>query len=115
MSNSVYNISKEYTRFPGPRFKDDGPNSGEDFRERILVPRLTSVQKQGDRFIVILDGARGYTASFLEEAFGGLVRKGFFTKDQLRDLLEIQANETRVSYWRERVREYIDAAKGPSK
>jgi len=29
------------------------------------------------RTVIIFDGARGYGSSFLEEAFGGLVRLGF--------------------------------------
>ena len=106
----VYKIATEYARFPGPRFIDDGPHSGEHFRETVLVPRLKAVAQRGDHLVIVLDGARGYTASFLEEAFGGLVRKGYFSKAQLGETLKIQANDARVGYWVARAQEYIAAA-----
>ena len=73
------NIAKEYTERPGGRYISEGPYSGEDFREKILLPIFNDALKTGDRITVILDGGYGYAPSFLEEAFGGLVRK---TKDK---------------------------------
>lgn len=65
-------IAKQFSRFPAGRYKTDGPHSGEKFREEHLVPAL-----QKDETVTIeLDGARGYGSSFLEEAFGGLIRTG---------------------------------------
>lgn len=66
-------IASDFTKFPAGRFKDDGPYSGELFREKYLAPALS----MNETVVVELDGARGYGSSFLEEAFGGLVRLGF--------------------------------------
>jgi hypothetical protein len=63
-------IAHEYAPHVGGRYRADGPKSGEQFREEILLPAY----RKSDRIIVILDGITGYTASFFEEAFGGLVR-----------------------------------------
>jgi STAS-like domain of unknown function (DUF4325) len=64
------NIAKEFTRYPAGRFRSDGPYSGERFREDLLVPAL----KETDVVEVELDGVAGYGSSFLDEAFGGLIR-----------------------------------------
>lgn len=69
------NIADDYTKTPGGRFIDEGEFSGEDFRERILAPKFEECQKNGEELTVNLDGGYGYGSSFLEEAFGGLVRK----------------------------------------
>jgi len=64
-------IAKDFSATPGGRFNRDGPFSGEAFRERILLPALA----RGDHVVVELDEVAGLPASFLEEAFGGLVRR----------------------------------------
>jgi hypothetical protein len=63
---------KDFTEFPGPRYIRLGPNSGEEYRTNYLIPAL----KESDEEICVnLDGTMGYGSSFLEEAFGGLVRE----------------------------------------
>ena len=69
------NIAKEFSSYPGARYRKDGPHSGEEFRERLLGPRFQQALEQGQRLLVNLDGAEGYATSFLEEAFGGLARE----------------------------------------
>ena len=71
MAEKIINIAADFSKTPGGRYLTDGPASGEDFRERLLIPAL----KDNQTVIVELDGTRGYPSSFLEEAFGGLVRK----------------------------------------
>ena len=78
----VINIARDFSVFPGGRSPKDGPHNGEEFRERLLIPALTS----GESIQIELDGTRGYGSSFLEEAFGGLVRRGY-GKKQLRQRL----------------------------
>lgn len=67
-------ISRDYTKSPGGRKIKEGLYSGEDFRNRILKPKYQEARENGDNLLVILDGGYGYAPSFLEEAFGGLVR-----------------------------------------
>ena len=110
MTDKVLIIAREFTRYPGPRHKEDGPKSGEEFRENVLVPRLAEAERAGDRVVVVLDGARGYTASFLEEAFGGLVRLKGFTRERLTRLLEVRATDPTIRYWAGRINEYISEA-----
>ncbi|KAB7684442.1 DUF4325 domain-containing protein [Plesiomonas shigelloides] len=56
---------------PGPRYKTLGPASGEEFREWVE----NELSKSND-LTIVLDGTEGYGSSFLEECFGGLIRKG---------------------------------------
>ncbi|MFC0174072.1 STAS-like domain-containing protein [Vibrio comitans] len=64
---------KDFTKFPGARYRDLGPHSGEEFRDDKLIP---AIRDKGPSLIINLDGVFGYGSSFLEEIFGGCVRKG---------------------------------------
>ncbi|MDO9607445.1 MAG: STAS-like domain-containing protein [Brevundimonas sp.] len=65
-------VARDFSEFPFGRYPEHGPFNGTRFREEKLIPPLT----RGVRVVVDLSGARGLAASFLEEAFGGLVRQG---------------------------------------
>lgn len=82
MDDTVINIARDFSRAPAGRYISDGPNSGERFRTEYLVPALGKT----DAITIELDGARAYGSSFLEEAFGGLVRLGYAATDLLRRL-----------------------------
>ncbi|HCS62833.1 MAG TPA: hypothetical protein DIW64_01400 [Cellvibrio sp.] len=77
-------VAEEFTEFPSGRFRSEGKGSGEEFRDDFLIPAL----KDHDKVTVVFDGVFGTASSFLEEAFGGLRRKGF-TEFQLTHKLEI--------------------------
>lgn len=61
----------EFSLTPGGRYKHEGKFSGEEYRERFVEPILEA----GGSVIIDLDGPEGFQSSFLEELFGGLVRK----------------------------------------
>ena len=61
------------------------------------------ILKQQEQAIVEMDGTRGYGSSFLEEAFGGLVRSGF-TQDQIRTTFQLHSSDPSLI---EEVEEYI--------
>ncbi|MCJ7826486.1 STAS-like domain-containing protein [Patescibacteria group bacterium] len=67
-------VAKDFSDTPGGRFKKDGPNSGEQFREEVLKPALIGLN-ESEKIRIDFDGAYGYPTSFLEEAFGGLARQ----------------------------------------
>lgn len=84
------NIGREYSRYVAGRKISHGPFSGEGFRDKFLVEPL----KRGKKVIVELDDTAGYGSSFLEEAFGGLVRVGGFNFDQLKKQLTFESEDT---------------------
>ena len=85
----------------------DGKHSGEEFRDDILLPKFEEVVKANGRLIVVLDGTKGYASSFLEEAFGGLVRARN-NQQEVKDHLEIESKER--PWYESEVEEYIAEA-----
>lgn len=92
-----------FSATPGGRYREEGQWSGEEFRDDVLVPLLEA----GHDVVVDLDGPLGFTSSFLEEVFGGLVRK---YGPKIRDRVELRAiaRPSRA----ERARELMDRAAG---
>jgi hypothetical protein len=68
-------ISKDFTTFPGARYKNQGTFSGEEFRDDLLIPAFNKAKAAGQKLTIDLDGTAGYAAIFLEEVFGGMVRQ----------------------------------------
>lgn len=64
----------EFTTSPGPRYRSEGPNSAEQWREEVLKPAFAEARRAQEKLHVNLDGVDGFASSFLEEALGGLVR-----------------------------------------
>jgi len=102
MSQQVINVAKDFSRYPAGRFKTDGPYSGEGFRNQYLVPILKSNSKAK----INLDGTRGYGSSFLEEAFGGLVRDGY-SAENINTTFELCSSDKSLI---KEVRDYINSA-----
>ena len=98
------NVAKHFTKLPGLRYVRLGPFSGEEFRKKFLEEPLRS----GKSVVVELDGVRGYGSSFLEEAFGGVVRE---LDLDINDALNRLKVDTSVESWRLDVDEYIRTAK----
>jgi len=105
------NIAKEFSETPLGRFADDSLYNGTTFRESFLRPALDANSKVA----VVIDGVEGYGSSFLEEAFGGLVRKGYYTSGQLAEKLEIRFEDVDFSVYRDLIWKYINEAKMESK
>lgn len=95
-------VASDFSRHPAGRFITDGPSSGEAFRKRFLEPHML----KNEQIIVELDGARGYGSSFLEEAFGGLVRNGF-TRQAVKEKIFLQAASPSL---KREILEYIESA-----
>lgn len=104
MRSIVISIAKQFSPTPAGRYVADGPFPGEKFRDELLLPAL---KRDDDEVVVDMDGAAGYGSSFLEEAFGGLVRKGF-DPVQLRRRLVIRSSHPSYVV---RVWGYIDHAR----
>ncbi len=101
MNKVMISIAKDFTDTPGGRNRTDGPYSGERFRDDVLVPALERGEVEVD-----LDGVLGFGSSFLEEAFGGLVRRGF-PLPRLRKDLRIHSS---LDIYKDRIWRYIEDA-----
>lgn len=90
------NIAKDYTETPGGRYIDEGLYSGEDFRNQLLEPKFIESIMKNERLIINLDGCYGFSTGFLEEAFGGFVRKGYDGETFLASLIFISYDNPKV-------------------
>ena len=73
MSGVTINVRDDFSPYPGSRKEEASLFSGEAFRNECLLPALDIAK----RVTVELDGTQGYGSSWLEEAFGGVVRDGY--------------------------------------
>lgn len=105
------NVVKEYTDKPGARYESQGPNSGEKFRDTILYPKFLEALEKNETLTVNLDGGYGYGSSFLEESFGGLVRRlKKEEKECYAKVLEIIIISNDNKTWLEKIKTYIEEA-----
>ena len=81
----VIDVAKDFTPKPYGRYvADDAERSAEVFRRNFLIPAFEKKKP----FVVDLSGSNRYGSSFLEEAFGGLVRDGVHESDL--ELMEVK-------------------------
>lgn len=86
-------IGKQFSRFPAGRTPTDGQHNGESFREKFLKQNL----KDGRHIKINLDGAISYGSSFLEEAFGGLVRIYNIQVSAIKTLISFETTDPFLS------------------
>lgn len=105
MEKITISIAKDFSKTPGARYRTDGANSGQEFREVFLEKYFS--ENYDDTIIEIdLDGVDGYASSFLEETFGGLVRK-YGRKTVLKKII-IQAEK--LKFFKVQCYKYIENA-----
>jgi hypothetical protein len=108
MPKITLKIASDFSPTPGPRYIVEGDWSGELFRKKVLSPRINEAIRQNSQIEVILDGTAGYGTSFLEEAFGGLVREEKMDYDQIAKCLLITSVEE--DYLVTDIMQYLDEA-----
>ncbi|WP_272677190.1 STAS-like domain-containing protein [Providencia sp. PROV160] len=95
----------DFTKFPLGRYEGDSSSSGEVFRKNWLLPALN---KNDENIVVYLDGAKvAIGSSFLEEAFGGLIRHENFTLNELNSRLSI---DTTNDMYKVLISKYLNTA-----
>ena len=87
-------IAKDYSETPLGRYPADGDYNGTRFRDEVLRPALQAE----DEVIVDIDDVEGYGSSFLDEAFGGLVREGYFDAKDLQGRLKIKCEARTIRF-----------------
>ncbi|MGZ9809949.1 STAS-like domain-containing protein [Pseudoroseicyclus sp. H15] len=90
----VINLA-EFSRYPTGRDEVDAKYNGKKFRVEVLAPAIISALERGVKVRVSLRGVMSFGSSFLEEAFGGLVRDRVATKEQLQTILIIDPGSAR--------------------
>ncbi|MBA5249163.1 MAG: DUF4325 domain-containing protein [Gammaproteobacteria bacterium] len=104
----IISIARDFSDVPAGRYYADGDWTGQKFREEFLVPELKKADKKNP-VVVNINEAEGYGSSFLEEAFGGLIREEGYTKDGIKEILKIEANDT-YDIYKQIILDYIKKA-----
>ena len=93
VTEKIIVVVKDFHERPYGRYNDDCPNchltSGQAFRQKVLTPAL----RANDKVVVDLTGRNRYGRSFLDEAFGGLIRNEGFTGTELKQKLRYRHDE----------------------
>ena len=97
-------IAKDFSDTVGGRYREEGDFSGEEFREELLKPKFEEAVASNQTLLIDFDGGYGYPTSFLEEAFGGLIRDGF-DKNLVLKTLDFESDDNPKII--ERTRNYI--------
>lgn len=87
MNNVVFSIAKDFSPYPGPRYSRQGAHSGESLRRKLLE----LLDRTPGKIVVDLDGTKGIGSSFLDEAFGGLVRWEHKSRDDIKRRFEFRS------------------------
>lgn len=64
-----------YARYSSEILPGQEDTSGQHFREKFLAPLLIEAIKNQHKLKVVLTGYNRYARSFIDEAFGGLIRE----------------------------------------
>lgn len=96
-------VARDFTRYPSGRFKQHSKTSGEEFRQRFLESPILS----GEQIEVDLDDTIGFGSSFLEEAFGGLVRQTRLGADAILARIQFKSADSSLI---DEILEYIREA-----
>ena len=109
MQMLTYRLS-EFSHTPFGRYPDDGKFNGTKFRD-VLVEKLNQAREQKDTLNLIIDLTNyGIGSSFLEESFGGLVRKGYFKKEELIGSNSLLSIDSKFTFYIDEINQYISEA-----
>ncbi|MTH60672.1 STAS-like domain-containing protein [Paracoccus litorisediminis] len=104
-------VAKDFSPFPIGRFTPrDGEYTGQSFRELHLVPAMKSVLGTSERIYVDIEGLITLGSSFLEEAFGGLVRESGFKRSDVEKYIVIEFKDPSLKFYSDEISKYIREA-----
>ncbi len=65
-------VARDFSQYPGGRYKSEGENSGEDFLLNHLLGKLFAAVLENSVLEIDLTGMNGYPSSFISGSFGKL-------------------------------------------
>lgn len=102
----VINVAKDFSKTPFGRYQVDSPSSAEKFRDDILIPTL--LNNPSEQVIVDFSNVMvGLGSSFLEEAFGGLIRKNVLPYSEIKQRLKIIS---KLPIYEEQINKFMNSA-----
>ncbi|MDR0971382.1 MAG: STAS-like domain-containing protein [Bacteroidales bacterium] len=102
-------IATDFSRMPAARLPEEGDFSGQEFRQKILLPKIKEAIEKNERLEIDLDGTAGLGTSFLEESFGGLIRVNNLDYQTVINTLDFVSIEDKD--YIEEIKDYLKDAK----
>lgn len=103
----TYDFAKEFSNIPGPRTKNLGPNSGEEFRIRVLKKWFdTNTEVEIDVDGVIMS----FGPSFLSEAFGKMAKDKDVGMDKFFQIIHVKQDGIKNKNFEELLHKYVKIA-----
>lgn len=109
-STVIISIADDFNPYPAGRDNGDGPFNGEEFRKSILLPKYQEARTKNVELEISLIGVKSFGSSFLEESFGGLVRKEHVSKKDLLRRLKIIFDSASHTRYKSAIERYINNA-----
>lgn len=109
----LIDLAKHFSPYPSGRVPEDGTFNGERFRDEHLMTALddlSSVENADQELVVDIDGVRSFGSSFLEEAFGGLIRKTKHDPQWAVSILKIKCTQSHLKMYHDSIEDYINDA-----
>ena len=104
MNESItINVAKEFYPRPLGRIPEDGEYNGTLFKDSILIPAI----KNNRTVVVDFHGVAMAGSSFLEEAFGGIIRERIITKKDFSSRIIILTDRQVIL---DRIKKYVSDA-----
>lgn len=101
----------DFSKFPAGRDDDDGAYNGTKFRREVLLPAINrALATAGETVEVSLDGVLSFGSSFLEEAFGGLVRVERLNPRDLARVIKVQASRPVYQTYKRQIEKHLKEA-----
>ena len=106
MNKVTISIANNFSAYPAGRYPADGEYNATAFRKEWLLPTLAD----DARVEVTFDDVVGLASSFLDEAFGGLIRNEGMSKEFLDSHLRLTTTEPELEAYVRLAQRYIDEA-----
>lgn len=94
-------LKDRFGRYTGLRHDKISEKSGEEFYHKYLNFAFKDAMERRNVLKVDLDGVRGYSPSFIDEAFGNLVYD--FELNNVIKYLKIKSED--IKYWEDRIKD----------
>lgn len=89
-------IGRDFSRVASTRYRKDGADSGEAFREEHVVPALHAAISAGHNLTVVIDTS--CSGAFLHEVFAKLPQHGF-SRLQVSQHLTLTVNQPHMDHY----------------
>jgi hypothetical protein len=109
----LIDLAKTFSPYPSGRVIGDATFNGEKFRTEHLdaaIDAILASEQPYEDLTVDIDGVRSFGSSFLEEAFGGLIRLTKHDPETVAKVLKIRCTQGHLKMYHDAIIGYIEDA-----